>query len=129
MTGFILVFLLVPKQVKKSTQYQKTTNPPSIQSTLILMTKSKNAIALIIFGCCSFSVITAFAALWCIPFLETCLSQCNHLAAKMTSLIFIGCGLGAIISGLIGQTFSHMVYFKIHKFYEYNCYVRYFIWN
>jgi MFS family permease len=52
---------------------------------------------------CVFSVVSAFASLWAIPFLEATYHIARVKAALASSLIFLGTALGASVSGWISD--------------------------
>lgn len=72
----------------------------------LLILKNKLAWVNGLFVCLEFSVITVFAALWAIPFVQLKLNCSVQLASTLTSMILLGAGLSCPIFGKLSIYFS-----------------------
>lgn len=97
----VLVFLLVhdkPKYVGNIQQFEKTT-----QERFSLVFKkiifSQETWILGIYSGLMFTIVATFASLWAVPFLRELYQSDLTTAAALTSMIFIGAGIGAPLIG------------------------------
>lgn len=60
-----------------------------------------------------FSIISAFASLWCIPFLSHLYPKHINDAAHATALVFVGAGLGALLSGWLANIYRPRTVMRI----------------
>lgn len=87
----------------------KTQNKQHYKRYLICILKNKLAWINGLFVGLEFSVITVFAALWSVPFLELKLNCTTQLASTLTSMVLLGAGLSCPIFGKLS------IYFKRRK--------------
>lgn len=99
--AFLVVLIFIPYSPQSSITDSSINPKTKLVDNLKAILASSEAWCFFLYGGFTFAIISAFAALWSIPFLQNCLMQGNHLAAKMTGLVFIGSGVGSITAGLL----------------------------
>lgn len=101
--GFIIAFLcwkFIPNHQPKAT------HNPHFKAQLLTILKNKFAWFNGIFVGLEFSVITVFAALWAVPFLQLKLNCDLNTAGIMTSMILLGAGLSCPLFGFLSVHFN-----------------------
>ncbi|WP_116964397.1 MFS transporter [Fastidiosibacter lacustris] len=108
--GFILALLILifvkstqHEICKNTTKSQKTNCEPHILKHFIILLKNLNVWRYNLFGGLIFTIISAFASLWCIGFLQTLYPDHVNYAAYATAFVFIGAAVGAALSGWLAS--------------------------
>ena len=97
---FLILFFVKDKPKEEKTKQESCKIKLSKRELYFKTIFSSKAIWLsCLFGGMIFAIITAFASLWSIPFFDHLYG--TKTAAQITALIFIGTGLGTILSGAI----------------------------
>lgn len=100
MTGLVIALLcwrFIPNnKASVATAY-------NLKQQLIPILKNKLAWINGLFVCLEFSVITVFAALWAVPFMQLKLSCSLKTASILTSMILLGAGLSCPIYGYLSM--------------------------
>lgn len=102
----ILIYLLVYNQPSNSINKQSSkekVNKSSLGRILMSLKIWKSCI----YGGAMFSIISAFASLWSIPFLTSIYQDATaHTISKATSLVFIGASIGTLLSAYLANRLS-----------------------
>src|SRR3989339_930967 len=100
--GFILAMLtlfFVRNQPKDEHVTEDTRHAPSVLTCLKMVLSKSQTWWLALYGFCSWTAMTGFAALWGVPFLMTSLHISTLHAAEATSWVWIGMAVSNPITG------------------------------
>lgn len=100
-----LLWLVVPTH---HASHQQQSARLSLWSSLKLVFGQPRAWVNGIYCSILFSVVTVFAALWCVPFLQQAYSLSLPWATKLTSLIYVGVAIGCPLSGWLAGRYGHV---------------------
>lgn len=96
-----------PKQDAKAIRKQHKSIKQLCQ-TLLKACHSKTVWSGCLYGGFSFSVISGFGGLWAVPFLQKVYAYTVETSALISSMIFIGAGIGAYLSGYLACRFGEI---------------------
>ncbi|WP_018299894.1 MFS transporter [Fangia hongkongensis] len=101
----ILIFVRTKSNSKAENVPTKKQDPHTIKHFVVLI-KNIEVWKHCLFGGCIFAIISAFASLWSIGFLQALYPDHMHSASFATAFIFIGAAIGAGLSGYLGNKFG-----------------------